>query len=62
VKGYPNRITRQACIFPSILKSYIPNIENLNLFVRGVNTGSLEDKGGRKRLDTGMSVEEALEP
>lgn len=44
VKGYPNRITRQACILPSILKSYIPYIENLNFFVRGVNTGSLEKK------------------
>lgn len=42
VKGYPNRITRQACILPSILKSYIPYIENLNFFVRGVNTGSLK--------------------
>lgn len=44
MKGYPNRITRQACIFPSILKSYIPYIENLNFFVRGVNTGSLGKK------------------
>lgn len=50
VKGYPNRITRQACILPSILKSYIPYIENLNFFVRSVNTGSLEKKKeGSKR-------------
>lgn len=50
VKGYPNRITRQACILPSILKSYIPYIENLNFFVRGVNTGSLKKKQeGSKR-------------
>lgn len=49
VKGYPNRITRQARIFPSILKSYIPNIENLNLFVRGINTGGLENREAREK-------------
>lgn len=49
VKGYPNRITRQARIFPSILKSYIPNIENLNLSVRGINTGGLENREAREK-------------
>lgn len=66
VKGYPNRITRQACILPSILKSYIPNIENLNLFVRGVNTGSLKKnkrEAREKKLDTErIFVDREVEP
>lgn len=64
VKGYPNRITRQACILPSILKSYIPYIENLNLFVRGVNTGGLEKKREAiEKLDiVGILVDRAMEP
>lgn len=66
VKGYPNRITRQACILPSILKSYIPNIENLNFFVRGVNTGSLKKKTRgkqEKKLDTErIFVDREMEP
>lgn len=49
MKGYPNRITRQARILPSILKSYIPDIENLNLFVRGINTGGLENREAREK-------------
>lgn len=62
VKGYPNRVTRQARVFPSILKSYIPNIENLNLFVRGVNTGGLENKGSKKRARQRDDCGGALEP
>lgn len=49
MKGYPDRITRQARVLPSILKSYIPNIENLNFLVRGIDTGSLENKGSERR-------------
>lgn len=59
VKGYPNRITRQACILPSILKSYIPYIENLNFFVRGVNTGSLK-KNKRGKQEKKLDIERIL--
>lgn len=59
VKGYPNRITRQACILPSILKSYIPYIENLNFFVRGVNTGSLK-KNRRGKQEKKLDIERIL--
>lgn len=48
MKGYPDRITRQARVLPSILKSYIPNIENLDFLVRGIDTGSLENRGARE--------------
>lgn len=52
VKGYPNRITRQARIFPSILKSYIPNIENPpNFFVRQIVITRLENKKAREKAE-----------
>lgn len=63
VIGEPNRITRQACILPSIFKCYIGQVENFYLLICSVNTCGLgEDKSRNvvqmKRRGSKTGVEE----
>lgn len=41
--GDPDRIARQASIYPSILKGHIPQLEHLHLLVGGVEASRLEE-------------------
>lgn len=44
----PNGISSYTSIFPSILKRNISDIQDFYLFICNVNTGSLEEKDGKK--------------
>lgn len=55
VKGDPNRVTRQARIFTSVLESNVGQEEDLDLFIRGVYTCRLREakEGGRREEPKG---------
>lgn len=55
MKGDPNRVTRQARIFTSVLESNVGQEEDLDLFIRGVYTCRLREakEGGRREEPRG---------
>lgn len=48
-----DRVTRQACILPCVLKGHIPQVKHFHFFVGSVDAGSLEETTEAKGTSTG---------